>query len=370
MSVLHKKQPIKRLKEEHKKKIALVTFLLLILTFSFLTFATPADNNESEPVIASASVDPIKVVPGDVMLVQAEVKDNFGIISVIANMGGIETIELDLANGSIYQGVWKKKWRVHDTEIKEYITTITATNKLGQSATREVIWSDPASTNIHTDRKVYLLDPWLWVDEASQSSGCGGPCWDANGHPVDVTLSAMLINERGLLIGGATPSYEVYNPSVLIASGTLSETSSGFYTTTIEVNEATGTGNYTANVTYGPETYTTYFKVDRWGCDECHRKVTGGHAAWSWMMGASCTNPDVFMDYTYLQSAEKTHTPTSSYCTMSHEEYAGYWGCTGIYACHRESSTRVVNCTLCHTGYLMGEHSNVEPATSGGSTTS
>ena len=65
----------------------------------------------SPPLIHHASVHPDKVLPGDVMTVTAEVSSGTGIISVTADMGGIETISLRLLEGSAHNGTWQADWR-------------------------------------------------------------------------------------------------------------------------------------------------------------------------------------------------------------------------------------------------------------------
>lgn len=107
--------------------------------------AAPAIEWE-KPRIIYAEVEPQKVRPGDVMAVWAEIEDGLGVRSVTADMGGIETINLDLSSGDEYRGVWQTEWRVHGTEIKDYTTVITATNQMGESETYEVVWSDPPAT--------------------------------------------------------------------------------------------------------------------------------------------------------------------------------------------------------------------------------
>ena len=108
----------------------------------------------TQPTILNASVEPTKVQPGDTMLVKAEIQDNYGIESVTADMGGIEIIELRIKNQELgeseeapKQGIWEAEWLVHDTEIKNYITTIAATNVQGLSSSVEIRWSDPTWTS-------------------------------------------------------------------------------------------------------------------------------------------------------------------------------------------------------------------------------
>ncbi len=67
------------------------------------------------PEITNSYVQPTNVRPGNTMLVSAEIKDNYGISEVAADMGGIATMPLLLRNGTIYNGVWQNNWLVHDT---------------------------------------------------------------------------------------------------------------------------------------------------------------------------------------------------------------------------------------------------------------
>ena len=94
------------------------------------------------PKITGASVEPNDVKPGDVMIVTAYISDKFGIVSVKVDLGGIETIDLSLKDGSVNQGIWEGKWNVHDTQVKTYIAKIEAVNVLGLSSSFDVEWSD------------------------------------------------------------------------------------------------------------------------------------------------------------------------------------------------------------------------------------
>ncbi|MEE8403343.1 MAG: hypothetical protein V3R93_06285, partial [Candidatus Hydrothermarchaeaceae archaeon] len=129
---------------DHRVEPRIKIALVLLVMVSVISAYTAADS-PSAPRITEAYVDPLKVVPGDTMLVSAAVEDDYGIASVMADMGGIETIELGLVGGTIYDGLWQEQWLVHDTEVKDYITTITATNVLGLTAAAEVLWSDPVT---------------------------------------------------------------------------------------------------------------------------------------------------------------------------------------------------------------------------------
>jgi hypothetical protein len=132
-----------------KRKICLAIFLVFFCLFLISSVnvqnsnAVPNIKGNNSIKIISAKTEPDKVRPGDTMLVTAEIKDDYGIKSVTADMGGIETIELKLKEGNVYQGTWQNTWKVHSTEVKKYITTITATDILGNEAKAEVEWEDP-----------------------------------------------------------------------------------------------------------------------------------------------------------------------------------------------------------------------------------
>jgi hypothetical protein len=112
---------------------------------SSLTSETPDYSKDKIPIIKNASIEPDKVKPGDTMLVTAEIEDSFGIKEVKADMGGVEVISLELKEGTSTKGKWQKEWLVHDTERREYVTIITATNTLGRSSQTEVKWADAAN---------------------------------------------------------------------------------------------------------------------------------------------------------------------------------------------------------------------------------
>jgi hypothetical protein len=96
------------------------------------------------PILTNAYVSPNDVRVGDKMLVSVDVEDSSGISKIEADMGGIETIALKLAQGTIYKGTWQATWLVHDTGPMEYTTIITATNIQAQSSSTLIKWTDAA----------------------------------------------------------------------------------------------------------------------------------------------------------------------------------------------------------------------------------
>ncbi|MCX6764485.1 MAG: type II secretion system protein [Candidatus Nealsonbacteria bacterium] len=158
------------------------------------------DNQSEVPNIISASVEPVKVVPGDIMLVKTEIKDNYGINSVIADMGGIEKIELELKEGNSYQGTWEAEWKVRDTERKGYVTTIIAANVLNLFSKKEINWIDPPSgwvlpTGYEDPGSQWSNEPNVYDGDigtyASNNYGSSG--W---GQFIVVTLPGPIVSDR------------------------------------------------------------------------------------------------------------------------------------------------------------------------------
>jgi hypothetical protein len=100
---------------------------------------------ENGPTITNTYTDPNDVVPGGEMLVSADVADPAGVKSVVAEMpyeGGSDILQMNLTKGTVYQGTWQGTWTAHDTLVKQYTTTLTATNQLGQISQGQVYWTD------------------------------------------------------------------------------------------------------------------------------------------------------------------------------------------------------------------------------------
>lgn len=147
-------------------------------------FATAAPNPPEElttPQIVDATVDPAKVHPGDTMTVTARITDVSGITSVQANMGDVETITLSLIEGTIYDGTWKGTWTVHDTKPIQYTTTVTASNKLGKSSSRDITWMDPPASG--------WVSPTGFTDPGSQ--------WTQEAYSYDNNTSTYAQNTFG-----------------------------------------------------------------------------------------------------------------------------------------------------------------------------
>jgi hypothetical protein len=135
---------------------------------SSLARETLDGSKEQIPIIKNASVEPKDVQPGQTMLVTAEIEDVYGIKEVKADMGGIETLTLELKEGDVKKGVWQAEWLVHDTKTQEYVTKITATNTLGISSQIEVVWTDAANMILLWDDAGMPADPnWTCISCAA-----------------------------------------------------------------------------------------------------------------------------------------------------------------------------------------------------------
>ena len=130
------------------KRIIVVLLVLSVFAIASMMAACSSQSLISTYPVIDAGVSPLKVRPGDTMLVTASCVDPAGIETVTADMGGIETIQLSLISGTIYDGTWQATWLVHDTEVRDYNTTVTATNVFGESSSVNVGWSDPATAGM------------------------------------------------------------------------------------------------------------------------------------------------------------------------------------------------------------------------------
>ena len=155
--------------------IPVVIFMILIMCVRGSTIRLPEDiqKDYSPPKINHVYLEPKKVREGDIMVIAAEVSDKHGVKTVNADMGGIETVDLELAEGNLYHGHWETKWLVHDTEPIDYIANITATNVLGVSSFVIEGWSDPPLHAVSEDLelKVFISKEELKLGESLSVTG-------------------------------------------------------------------------------------------------------------------------------------------------------------------------------------------------------
>jgi hypothetical protein len=94
---------------------------------------------------------PEKVMPGQTLLIRAEVKDNIWIKDVKAKIetdAEPDTIRLILNDGSKRNGVYERGWISHDTSDKQgYEVIVTATNIFGKSISMMIPYEDPTQSH-------------------------------------------------------------------------------------------------------------------------------------------------------------------------------------------------------------------------------
>lgn len=161
-----------------KQKVAAVLALFVVGLFIFSgsegsIFATAFSilaESPTPPQIIYADVDPDKVVPGDNMLVEVHVIDDYGVESVLANMADLETIELRLVSGDDKDGIWQGVWHVFGTQEGLYTTYITATNIEGGFVVGQIEWTDDPDykfqlpikiTNVPEELRDYVVNVTL-----------------------------------------------------------------------------------------------------------------------------------------------------------------------------------------------------------------
>lgn len=142
-----------------KEESAFIKFFLMIGTILAVSLlfspavSTAGDKtgvNHGGPMIVSTSVNPEKVVPGDLMTVRVEVESSLDVETVTAEMpyeGSSDLLELELETGSERDGTWVATWNVHDTVVRDYTTVIRATDIEGGSSKETSTWSDPSDNS-------------------------------------------------------------------------------------------------------------------------------------------------------------------------------------------------------------------------------
>lgn len=117
----------------------LLSFLLVFVTIVSASILSPQGSSDLE--VLSVSLVPENVHNGDYMSVNVTVLGSYHICSVMADMGGIETINLLLSDNSSLEQLWQTVWVVHDVDVGEYVATITALDEENTSYRSEVRWS-------------------------------------------------------------------------------------------------------------------------------------------------------------------------------------------------------------------------------------
>ncbi|MFH0832076.1 MAG: LamG domain-containing protein [archaeon] len=127
--------------ERSKRGFLIVGVILVALAILLLLLKS------SPPQIISASVYPLKIMPGQVMIVTVQAKDTLGIKSAVAvfdNEKMPDERNIPLITGTKRDGVYETRWIAHDTKNQAwYNTTIIFTDILGKKTKQEIEWQDP-----------------------------------------------------------------------------------------------------------------------------------------------------------------------------------------------------------------------------------
>ena len=177
-----------------KKKIifSIIFIAILILLIDYIQYPSGfifASIYPKKPEILHATIEPIKVEPSDYMEISVKVKDKYGIKSVKADIAGIETIELKLAEGNETEGIYKGYWFVHSVEAgKTYDAKIIVENVKNQESYLvlqfhddptfpyriPIIINNTGNSNTLTDYQVNItLNTASLISQGKMRSDCG-----------------------------------------------------------------------------------------------------------------------------------------------------------------------------------------------------
>jgi hypothetical protein len=170
--------------------VGIVLLFLVTIIYAF----DVSSSSQSAIEIVDVSLSSIKVKPGDNLTVTAEIRSLFGVSSVTADMGGIETIELKLKEGNVYQGTWQNSWLVHSTEEKNYTVTLFVRDNAGNELVdRSLNFVDPSTVGTSTyqyatsypyQRKTFyaITRHWVFYTNGTNlgfASSTDGSSWSA-----------------------------------------------------------------------------------------------------------------------------------------------------------------------------------------------
>jgi len=103
----------------------------------------------------------------------ARVADESGIVEVTVSFPhelGEDRVDMKLAEGTIYNGLWKAEWKAHNVIDKEYISQFSIKNSYGKVKEKIIPWSDiffPPCTGVTLDEESYFGNT-----DSSASIGC------------------------------------------------------------------------------------------------------------------------------------------------------------------------------------------------------
>jgi hypothetical protein len=118
--------------------LLVTAFLIFVPIVSVSIISSPINSDQNE---ISASLYPKNVHRNDTMYVNISVPFSFDISSVVADMGGLETVILSHWENNSYVKLWQASWVVPDVDSGDYVAAITLMNDTNGSFVLEKTWS-------------------------------------------------------------------------------------------------------------------------------------------------------------------------------------------------------------------------------------
>lgn len=124
-------------------KFFAIIIAIFLLSVAFVPVIAPQNTTSSQDmIISSFSVFPDKIHLDDSIILNVTASDSVGIISVIADIAGLEKINLSFINGNvvnntIFSGLWQKNWLVYNVDSGNYTIIVTVINKDNISISKE-----------------------------------------------------------------------------------------------------------------------------------------------------------------------------------------------------------------------------------------
>lgn len=134
-----------------KKLVALIILVALILPvsahafdFSVITgfFDSLFGDDDCSPEIISVSIDPVKVEPGDIMTISAEITCARDVYALVSHEKGMDEVEMELIDD-----MWQGKWKEHDLKNEEWYKGFVMASYGDETARTSFSYQDPTKSH-------------------------------------------------------------------------------------------------------------------------------------------------------------------------------------------------------------------------------
>jgi len=151
------------------------------------------------PEITAANVYPVKIRPGDVLLINVTARDVYGIDKVTAKVyheSGFDLVELSLKKGNNYQGAWVG----HNMKNMEwYDVDIEVTNIYGVSSFTKLKYQDPTKSHPASEVTAGTFDAGDFTFQNNLTVDSGTLHVDSTGDKVGIGTTTP--NENLTVVG-------------------------------------------------------------------------------------------------------------------------------------------------------------------------